>query len=98
MENQKTSKKALRHLFEGYMQDVLKSLALPEPDKKVKKVLHRNSRKLAVIFSDVIKREEKKKRKASKLSETTVKVKAGRKDKKKAKGPAVEQSLLAEAV
>ena len=100
MENQKTSKKALRHLIEGYMQDVMKSLALPEPDKKVKKELHRNSKKLAVIFSDVIKREEKKKRKASRSLENAAKSKVGRKDKtkKKAKEPVVEQPLHAEPV
>ena len=100
METQKTSKKALRHLIEGYMQDVMKTLALPEPDKKVKKVLHRNSKKLAVIFSEAIKHEEKKKRKATKSLESAVKSKAGKKnkDKKKAKQPVAEQPLHAEAV
>ena len=67
MENQKTSKKALRHLIEDSMQEALKTLELPESGKKVKKVLHRNSRKLASIFSNVIKNEEKKKKKAAKF-------------------------------
>ena len=98
MEKQKTSKKALRHLIESSMQDVLKSLALPEPDKKVKKVLHRNSKKLAVIFSNVIKREEKKKRKASKSLENAVKSKVSKKDKGKTKQPVTAEALHAEAV
>ena len=83
MENQKTSKKALRHLIEDSMQEALKTLELPESGKKVKKVLHRNSRKLASIFSNVIKNQEKKKKKAAKFMESAVKGKTKKKDKKK---------------
>ena len=83
MENQKTSKKALRHLIEDSMQEALKTLELPESGKKVKKVLHRNSRKLASIFSNVIKKQEKKKKKAAKFMESAVKGKGKKKDKKK---------------
>ena len=83
MENKKTSKKALRHLIEDSMQEALKTLQLPEPGKKVRKVLHRNSKKLASIFSNVIKHEEKKKRKAAKFMESAVKGKGNKKDKKK---------------
>lgn len=83
MENKKTSKKALRHLIEDSMQEALKTLQLPEPGKKVRKVLHRNSKKLASIFSNVIKHEEKKKRKAVKFMESAVKGKAKKNDKKK---------------
>lgn len=106
MEKQKTSKKALRNLIEGSLQDALKTLELPEPGKKAKKVLHRNSRKLASIFSDVIKQENKKKRKAEKLMETAVsgKNKTGKKDKSRGKHkkrdtqPVVEQPRHFEAV
>lgn len=82
MENQKTSKKALRHLIEDSMQEALKVLQLPDPGKKVKKVLHRNSKKLATLFADVIKREDKKKKKAAKFMESAVKGKAKKKDSK----------------
>ena len=83
MEKQKTSKKALRHLIEDSMQDALKGLELPDPGKKVKKVLHRNSKKLASLFVNVIKQEDKKKKKAAKFMESAVKGKAKKKDKDK---------------
>jgi len=96
MENQKTSKKALRHLIEDSMQEALKTLELPEPGKKVRKVLHRNSKKLASIFSNVIKHEEKKKRKAAKFMESAVKGNAKKKEKKKL--VAAEEPHVLEAV
>ncbi|MGC3947663.1 MAG: hypothetical protein QM762_24695 [Chryseolinea sp.] len=94
MEPQKTSKKALRHLIEDSMQDALKGLQLPEPGKKVKKVLHRNSKKLAAIFSDVIKHEEKRKKKAAKFMESAV-GKNKKKDKKKKEVAAETEQLAA---
>ena len=97
MEKQKTSKKALRHLIEDSMQDALKALELPEPGKKVKKVLHRNSKELASLFVNVIKHEDKKKRKAAKFMESAVKGKAKKKDNKK-KVSAVVQPQHLEAV
>jgi hypothetical protein len=82
MEKIKTSRKALRGLIEDSMQDALGHLELPAPTKKVKKVLHRNSKKLASIFANVIKREDKKKKKAAKFMENAVKGKKSKKDKK----------------
>ena len=82
MEQPKTSKKALRNLIEDSMQEALKTLQLPESGKKVQKVLHRNSKKLAAIFADVIKREDKKKKKAAKFMESAV-GKSRKRDKKK---------------
>ena len=81
MEKTKTSKKALRGLINDSMQDALKGLELPQPSKKAKKVLLRNSKKLASIFAEVIKREDKKQRKAAKFMENAVKGKS-KKDKK----------------
>ena len=83
MEKEKTSKKALRHVIEDSMQGALKALELPEPGKKVKKVLHRDSKKLASLFASVMKRENKKKKKAAKFMESAVKGKAKKKEKKK---------------
>ena len=95
MEKSKTSKKALRGLINDSMQEALKGLELPTPGKKVKKVLLRNSKKLAGIFSDAIKRENKKKKKAAKFMEGAVKGKS----KKNKKSPDLKvQSETMEAV
>ena len=82
MEKTKTSRKALRSLIEDSMQEALGHLELPSATKKVKKVIHRDSKKLASIFANVIKREDKKKRKATKFMENAVKGKKSKKDKK----------------
>jgi predicted ATPase len=95
MENTKTSKKALRGLINDSMQEALSSLELPQPGKKAKKLLRNNSRKLASIFANVMKREEKKKRKAAKFMEKAV---AGKSKKnKKSNGVAIEAEVLATA-
>ncbi|HEY3406505.1 MAG TPA: hypothetical protein VGK59_24120 [Ohtaekwangia sp.] len=83
MEQTKTSKKALRSLINDSMQEAISKLELPEPSKKVKKLLHRNSKRLADLYAHVIKRENKKKRKAEKFMEDAVKGKSKKKDKKK---------------
>ena len=100
MEKEKTSKKALRHVIEDSMQEALKSLELPEPGKKVRKVLHRDSKKLASIFADAIKRADKKKKKAARFMESAVKGKAAKKDsaKKKKRQTVQEQPQQLEAV
>ena len=91
MEKAKKSKKALRGLINDSMQEALKNLELPEPGKKAKKLIRNNSRKLASIFADVIKRQDKKKRKAAKFMESAVRGKA---KQKKAKPIALEQENL----
>ncbi len=53
-----------------------------EPSKKVKKLLYRNAKKLASVYSDMLKREEKKKRKAEKAVEATEAKPKKSKDKK----------------
>ena len=82
MEKKSTSKKALRGLINDSMAEALTNLELPQPDKKVKKLLRRNSKKLAEMFANVIKREDKKKKKAEKFMEDAVKGKS-RKNKGK---------------
>lgn len=83
MEKSKTSKKALRSLINDSMQEAIAKLELPEPSKKVKKLLHRNSKKLATLFAHSIKRSDRKKRKAEKFMEDAVGGKKERKGKKK---------------
>jgi hypothetical protein len=72
MEKTKTSKKALQGLINDSMQEALKSLELPPPGKKAKRLLRSNAKKLASIFANVIKRQDKKKRKAQKFMENAV--------------------------
>ncbi len=69
MEKKNNSKKALRSLINDAMQEVIISLELPKPSKKVKKLLNRNAKKIASIYTDLLKREDKKKRKTEKLIE-----------------------------
>lgn len=85
MDKNKTSKKALRGLINDSMRGAIEGLELPQPSKKVKKLLSRNSKKLADIFTDMLKREEKKKKKAEKFMEDSVKGKP--KKEKKVKTP-----------
>ena len=81
MEKTKTSKKALRSLIEDSMKEAIGTLELPKPTKKVNKLLQRNSKKLASLFADMIRRENKKKKKAEKFMEDGGKVKS-KKDRK----------------
>lgn len=83
MEKLKTSKKALRILIEDSMKDAIGTLELPQPTKKVTKLLQRNSKKLASVFADMIRRENKKKKKAEKFMEDAVKSKSKKVKKSK---------------
>lgn len=69
MEKTKTSKKALKSLIEDSMKEAIGTLELPTPTKKVNKLLQRNSKKLASLFADMIRRENKKKKRAEKFME-----------------------------
>ena len=95
MENKKTSKKALRGLIKDSMEEALTNLELPKPGKKEKKLHQRNSKKLAEIFANVIKREDKKKKKAGKFMEDSGKRKSRKKGMKEVK---VEHHHKLEAV
>jgi hypothetical protein len=63
----KVSKKALRTLLADSFVQTLRSLELPVPSKKINKLLERASKKMAVQYASLIKKELKKslKRKAS---------------------------------
>lgn len=62
----KTSKKVLRDQINDSMTEALAKLELPKPSKKIKKLLSKNSKKLATVFADAIKREMKRKKKTDK--------------------------------
>ena len=67
MNSRKPSKKVLKGLINDSMREAISSLELPQPTKKIKKLIERNSKKIASIYADILRREEKKKRKAEKL-------------------------------
>lgn len=60
MEKKKVSKKALRHLLKDSVKQSIISLELPEPNKKVKKIISRTARKMANEFSHLLKKEFKR--------------------------------------
>jgi hypothetical protein len=72
MENQKRSKKVLKTLINDSVREAISHLELPEPTKKVKKIIDRSSKKLAGAFSEILKKEDKKKKKAEKLLRAAV--------------------------
>jgi hypothetical protein len=89
MEKIKTSKKALRSLINDSMRSAIGHLELPEPSKKVKKLLHRNAKKLASVYAEMLKREQRKKMKAEKFMEAAVKGKSGKGKKSKLEAESV---------
>ena len=66
MEKIKTSKKVLRGLIKDSMQEALSKLELPKPSKKVRKLLSKNSKHLAKVFFEAMKKEVKRKEKTEK--------------------------------
>lgn len=67
------SKKELRDLINNTMQEAMAKLELPEPGKKVKKILGRNAKKIAKLYAHSLKRTNKKKEKAAKFLDSAVK-------------------------
>jgi hypothetical protein len=92
MENSKTSRKALKSLIKESMEEAVDTLKLPKASKKVKKLLDRSARRLAAVYSDILKREHKKKKKAEKFMEDAVK--GGKKKSKKGKAVKAEKPAL----
>ncbi len=60
MENQKVTKKALRSLLKDSVQQSLGHLELPKPNKRVKKIISRSTRKMAAEFAYLLKKDLKK--------------------------------------
>jgi hypothetical protein len=88
MEKTKKSKKALQGLINDSVKDAIGHLELPEASKKVKKLISRHSKKLAAVYADILKREEKKKKKAEKFMSDAVEGKTKVKKTKKPKDKA----------
>lgn len=56
----KVSKKALRTLLKDSVQRSIGELELPEPNKKVKRIIRQTVRKMAAEFSVLLKKEMKR--------------------------------------
>jgi hypothetical protein len=82
MEKIKVSKKALKSLLNDSLRDAIGHLELPKPTKKVNKLLDKSSKKLALAFVTILKRENKKAKKAEKSLAYVEDVLTGKKDKK----------------
>jgi hypothetical protein len=82
METNKVSKSALRSLLNDSMRDALGNLELPKPTKKVKKLLDKTSKRLAGVFVDILKKENRKAKKSDKSLTYVDDILAGKKSKK----------------
>jgi len=60
METKKVSKKALRSLLKDSLQQSIGHLELPKPNKKVKRLIDRTTKKMAIEFSHLLKKEFKR--------------------------------------
>ena len=86
MEKTKSTKKYLKELISNAVIEAISKLELPKPTRKIKKLVSRNSKKLAEAFSDIQKRDLKKKQKVEKsLLEVEAVLKGKKKPGKKKK-------------
>lgn len=83
MMTKKISRKALKSLLNDSMRVAIGNLELPEPTKKVKKLLDKSSKKLASEFASILKKENRKEKKDQKSLTYVDDVLKGKKGKKK---------------
>ena len=60
MEKKKVSKKALRSLLKDSLQQSISHLELPKANKRVRKIITRTTKKMAIEFSNLLKKEFKR--------------------------------------
>lgn len=65
MEKNKVSRKALKSLLNDSLREAIGRLELPEPSKKLDKIINKSSKRLAQEFADLLKKQSKKQRKIS---------------------------------
>jgi hypothetical protein len=91
MEKKKVSKKALTTLLRDSMREAIGRLELPEPTKKLKKLIGKSSKRIASGFAEILKKQNKKEKHVKKsltYVEDVLKGKADNKAKKpKLKSP-----------
>src|SRR5687768_9531072 len=82
METKNVSKKALKSLLNDSMREAIGRLELPEPTKKVKKLIDKSSKRLAVEFVEMLKKQHKKDKAANKALADVESVLNGKTDRK----------------
>lgn len=81
METKKVSTKALRSLLTDSLREAIVRLELPEPTKKLEKVISKSSKKIAIGYADLLKKAQKKDKKAEKSLTYVEDVLKGKKEK-----------------
>lgn len=81
METKLVSTKALKSLLNDSLREAIIKLELPEPTKKLDKMISKSSKKIASEFVDILKKEQKKEKKAEKSLTYVEDVLKGKKDK-----------------
>ena len=82
MITKKISKKALKSLLNDSMRVALGNLELPEPTKKVQKLIDKSSKKLASEFASILKKEQRRSKKQERSLTYVDDVLKGKKAKK----------------
>lgn len=82
MEKKKVSTKALKTLLNDSLREAIGRLELPQPDKKLDKIISKSSKKIALRFAGILKKEEKKSKKVEKSLTFVEDVLKGKKEKK----------------
>ena len=96
METKKVSKKALKSLLNDSMRDAIGRLQLPEPTKRVNKLIDKSSKRLASEFTAILKKQTRKENATEKAMADVEKLLSGKKHKKSKK--AKIKSIKAEAL
>lgn len=95
MQNNKVSKKALKSLLNDSMREAIGRLELPEPTKKVKKLINKSSKRIASEFADLLKKQIKKAKEEEQALVYVEDMLSGKKGKKKSKKAKIEKTELA---
>jgi hypothetical protein len=94
MEKKKVSAKALKSLLNDSLREAIGRLELPQPDKKLDKLIVKSSKKIASGFADILKKERKKAKKAEKSITYVEDVLSGKKEKKTKKVKSKKSEVL----
>jgi hypothetical protein len=86
METKKVSKKALKSLLNDSMREAIGRLELPQPTKKVEKLINKSSKRLATEFAGILKKQNRKSKASEKALADVSSVLTGKKSKKEKKG------------
>jgi hypothetical protein len=82
MEKKKVSAKALKGLLNDSLHEAITKLELPQPTKRLDKLINKSAKKIATGFADLLKKEQKKVKKAEKSLSYVEDVLSGKKQKK----------------